>query len=223
VSSGGRPETRTQILEAARALFEELGYYGAGLEAVAKKAGVSRQAIYLHFPSKAELLTALHLHVFDTDVVPALRRHPITDAMSGLDVLDATIAVDVEIVARVWRIHESLTVARRQHPEVDQTLIPREEEHYEGLLDVGRRLERDGALPPTMPVGLFADMLWGLMNIGTYRNLVIERGCHRSSTGAGSATPSGCRSPPPDRPVRTRARRCPAPPVRRRRSSTCPV
>jgi len=176
VSSNRRSQTRIQILEAARAIFEELGYYGAGLEAVAKKAGVSRQAIYLHFPSKAELLTALHLHIFDTDVVPALRRHPITDAMSGLDVLDATIAADVEVVDKVWRIHESLTVARRQHPEVDQTLIPREEEHYEGLLDVGRRLERDGALPPAMPVGLFTDMLWGLLNLGTFRNLVVERG-----------------------------------------------
>ena len=176
MSSNRRSQTRIQILEAARAIFEELGYYGAGLEAVAKKAGVSRQAIYLHFPSKAELLTALHLHIFDTDVVPALRRHPITDAMSGLDVLDATIAADVEVVDKVWRIHESLTVARRQHPEVDQTLTPREEEHYEGLLDVGRRLERDGALPPTMPVGLFTDMLWGLLNLGTFRNLVVERG-----------------------------------------------
>ena len=57
-------------------MFEELGYYGAGLAAVAKKAGVSRQAIYLHFPSKVELLTELHLHIFDTDVVPALERHP---------------------------------------------------------------------------------------------------------------------------------------------------
>jgi AcrR family transcriptional regulator len=176
VSSSRRAQTRVQILEAARAIFEELGYYGAGLEAVAKKAGVSRQAIYLHFPSKAELLTALHLHIFDTDVVPALQRHPLTDTMSGLDALDATIAADAEIIDRVWRIHESLTVARRQHPEVDQTLIPREEEHYEGLLDVGRRLERDGALPPTMSVGLFTDMLWGLMNLGTFRNLVIERG-----------------------------------------------
>jgi len=176
VSNIRRSQTRVQILEAARAIFEELGYYGAGLEAVAKKAGVSRQAIYLHFPSKAELLTALHLHIFDTDVVPALRRHPITDGMSGLDVLDATIAADVEVVDKVWRIHESLTVARRQHPEVDQTLVPREEEHYEGLLDVGRRLERDGALPPAMPVGLFTDMLWGLLNLGTFRNLVVERG-----------------------------------------------
>ena len=176
VSSGGRPQTRTQILEAARAMFEELGYHGAGLEAVAKKAGVSRQAIYLHFPSKAELLTALHLQIFATDVVPALERHPITDSTPALDALDAMIAVDTEVVSKVWRIHEALTVARRQHPEVEQTLQPREEERYGELLDLGRRLEREGELPPTIRSALFADMLWGLMNIGTYRNLVIERG-----------------------------------------------
>src|SRR5687767_14135503 len=96
MSSGGRPQTRIQILEAARAVFEELGYYDASLRAVAKRAGVSRQAIYLHFPSKAELLTALHLHIFATDVVPAIARHPSTDAVSALDALDAMIAVDVE-------------------------------------------------------------------------------------------------------------------------------
>ena len=97
--------------------------------------------------------------------------------MTALEVLDATIAVDVEVVARVWRIHESLTVARRQHPEVDQTLRPREEERYDGVA------RRSGAgssgrarCRRRSPVGLFADMLWGLLNIGTYRNLVIERG-----------------------------------------------
>ncbi len=157
-------------------MFEELGYFGASLEAVAKRAGVSRQAIYLHFPSKAELLTALHLHIFATDVVPVLERHPITDAKTALDALDATIAVDVEVASKVWRIHEALTMARRQHPEVDETLRPREEERYGELLDLGRRLKGEGELPPTMRVGTFADMLWGLMNIGTYRNLVIERG-----------------------------------------------
>ena len=157
-------------------MFEELGYHGAGLAAVAKTAGVSRQAIYLHFPSKAELLTALHLHIFATDVVPALERHPITDAMTAWDALDAVVAVDVEVACRVWRIQEALTVARRQHPEVDQTLRPREEERYQELLELGRRLEREGALPATIGVGLFADMLWGLLNIGTYRNLVVERG-----------------------------------------------
>ena len=176
MSSGGRPQTRTKILDAARTMFEDLGYYGAGLEAVAKKAGVSRQAIYLHFPSKAELLTALHLHIFATDVVPALERHPIGDQLTALDALDAAIAVDVEVASKVWRIHEALTMARRQHPEVEETLRPREEERYGELLDLGRRLKREGALPPPIRVGTFADMLWGLVNVGTYKNLVVERG-----------------------------------------------
>ena len=176
MSSGGLSSTRTQILDAARAMFEEFGYHGASLGAVANRAGVSRQAIYLHFPSKAELLTALHLHIFATDVVPVLERHPITDTMTALDALDAMIAVDVEVASKVWRIHEALAIARRQHPEVEQTLRPREEEHYGELLDLGRRLERDGALPPSIRAGTFADMLWGLVNVGTYRSLVIERG-----------------------------------------------
>src|SRR5690348_12780845 len=101
-------------------MFEERGYHGAGLEAVAKKAGVSRQAIYLHFPSKAEPLTALHLHVYATDVVPAHERHPVTDATSALDALDCAISVHVEVAGKVWRIHEALAAARRQHPEVDE-------------------------------------------------------------------------------------------------------
>jgi AcrR family transcriptional regulator len=157
-------------------MFEELGYYGAGLGAVAKRAGVSRQAIYLHFPSKAELLTALHLHIFAADVLPAIERHPQAHAVSALDALDVMIAVDVEVVSKVWRIHEAFQIARRQHPEVEQTLRPREEERYGQLLDLGHRLKRERALPPNLRVGTFADVLWGLVSVGTYRSLVIERG-----------------------------------------------
>jgi AcrR family transcriptional regulator len=173
--SSRRSQTRTQILDAARVLFEEHGYHGAGLEAVGRKAGVSRQAIYLHFPSKSELLTALHLHIFDTDVVPAVDRHPVTAAMPALEVLDVTIAANVEVISTVWRIHEALSTARRQHPEVDETLRPREEERYRELVDIGMRLEKEGELPPEIDAGTFADMYWGLMNAGTYRSLVIER------------------------------------------------
>lgn len=176
MSSGGRSQTRTQILEASRGMFEELGYYGAGLGAVAKKAGVSRQAIYLHFPSKVDLLTALHLHIFETDVVPVVERHPITDDMTALDALDTSIAADVETIDNVWRIHEALTVARRQHPEVEETLRPREEERYDELLALGRRLKREGELPRNIRAGTFADMLWGLISVGTYKGLVNERG-----------------------------------------------
>ena len=157
-------------------MFEELGYYGAGLGAVAKKAGVSRQAIYLHFPSKVDLLAALHLHIYDTDIVPVLKRHPISDDMSALDALSTSIGRDVESIESVWRIHEALTVARRHHPEVEKTMRPREDQRYGELLGLAHRLQREGALPRNFRAASIADMLWGLLNIGTYRNLVIERG-----------------------------------------------
>ena len=157
-------------------MFEELGYYGAGLGAVAKKAGVSRQAIYLHFPSKAELLTALHLHIFATDVVPVDR----AASDHGRDDRVGCARRD-DRRGRRGRLQgvadpRGLQIARRQHPEVEETLRPREEERYGELLDLGRRLKRERALPPKIRVGTFADMLWGLVSVGTYRSLVIERG-----------------------------------------------
>ncbi len=176
MSSEVRTDTRTAILDAARVVFEEQGYFGGALGAVARTAGVSRQAIYLHFASKADLLAALHLHIYQTDVVPAAQRHPIWAAATALDALDACIAVDAEIASKVWRIHEALVVARRHHPEVDEALRPREEERYQELMRIGRWLKKDGELPPTMRVGTFADILWGLASLGTHQNLVVERG-----------------------------------------------
>jgi AcrR family transcriptional regulator len=174
--SSGKPDTRIAILDAARVLFEEQGYFGAGLEAVAKKAGVSRQAIYLHFTSKADLLTALHMRIYETDVVPALERHPVWAASSALDAVDAMVAVDAEVASRIWKFHESLVVARRHHPEVDETLRPREAERYEELVRLGRWLRKDGELPTNMRVATFADVMWGLTSLGTFVNLVVERG-----------------------------------------------
>lgn len=174
--SSGRPETRRAILDAARGLFEAQGYYGAGLEAVGKQAKVSRQAVYLHFASKADLLTALHLQIYETDVVPALERHPIWTAPTSREALDNAIAADAEIASTVWRFHEALVVARRHHPEVEETLRPREAERYDEVVKLARWLKKDGHLPAGLRVGTFADTYWALTSIGTFTSLVIERG-----------------------------------------------
>src|SRR5687768_6228512 len=116
MSSGGRADTRTAILEAARVLFEEQGYFGSALEGVA---------------TKADLLTELHRYIYETDVVPALEHHQLPTSATALVALDAAIAVDAEVASKVWKIHEALVVARRHHPEVEETLRPREEERYQ--------------------------------------------------------------------------------------------
>lgn len=52
-------ERRTQILRSARAVFIEKGYVAARVEDVARRAGLSKGAVYFYFDSKRELFLAL--------------------------------------------------------------------------------------------------------------------------------------------------------------------
>jgi TetR/AcrR family transcriptional repressor of nem operon len=50
-----REETRTKLLRAAGRGFRKRGFGGAGIDAVAKEAGVTSGAVYEHYGSKARL------------------------------------------------------------------------------------------------------------------------------------------------------------------------
>src|SRR5918992_6315748 len=53
-----RPRTRTRILEATWRLMEERNGRGVRMSDVAGAAGVSRQAVYDHFGSRADLMVS---------------------------------------------------------------------------------------------------------------------------------------------------------------------
>lgn len=52
-------ERRREILEAASAMFSELGYGNATVQAIATRAGVAAGTVYLYFPSKEAIVQAL--------------------------------------------------------------------------------------------------------------------------------------------------------------------
>lgn len=52
-------ERRSQILRAARAVFVERGFLAARVEDVAKRAGLSKGAVYFYYSSKRDLFLAL--------------------------------------------------------------------------------------------------------------------------------------------------------------------
>lgn len=54
-----KARTRGRILEAARRVFARQGYHGTLMDQVAREAGLSKGALYVHFPSKEELFLAL--------------------------------------------------------------------------------------------------------------------------------------------------------------------
>src|SRR3954471_10173805 len=99
-------DTRGAILDAARTSFERQGYFATGLEAVAKRAGVSRQAIYLHFTSKADLLQALHERVNEQDVAPAFV--PVWSAETSRAALDAWVEACSQAIPKILAIANAL-------------------------------------------------------------------------------------------------------------------
>lgn len=57
-------ELRTKILEAARALFLELGYEQTSIRSIAERIDYSPTTIYLHFKDKDDVFYALHQEGF---------------------------------------------------------------------------------------------------------------------------------------------------------------
>jgi AcrR family transcriptional regulator len=58
-----KAETRLRILDAALTLMAERGYDGVRVEEIAERADVANATFFLHFPTKAALLTAFNEQV----------------------------------------------------------------------------------------------------------------------------------------------------------------
>ncbi|MGO9179852.1 MAG: TetR/AcrR family transcriptional regulator [Candidatus Limnocylindrales bacterium] len=70
--------TRERILDIALELFTEHGYEKTSLRQIAESLGYSKAAIYYHFPSKEDILMALHmrLHEFGQEALSAIAIEP---------------------------------------------------------------------------------------------------------------------------------------------------
>ena len=62
--------TRERILDAALDLFIDKGYDKASLRELAEVMGFTKAALYYHFPSKADILVALHQRMHAADRRP---------------------------------------------------------------------------------------------------------------------------------------------------------
>src|SRR4051812_39553316 len=96
--------TRAALIGAARALFAERGYAGAGREEIVERAGVTRGAMYHHFASKEALFLAVYEAV-EYDLLQAIAEAAMraTDAVEMLQ-LGALAFLDAAATPEVRRI-----------------------------------------------------------------------------------------------------------------------
>ena len=177
VSSRSEPAgspSRGRILDAALSLIESRGGADVTMAEIAAAAGLSRQAVYLHFSDRAELLLALVRHV---DEKRGLGRElrKVLEAPSGTEALAEIVALQARMNPRVWAVARALDAVRRSDPEVERSWQDRLANRLRGCRDIVGRLAREGKLRPGLGEREAADLLWSLTSLRTWEDLVLER------------------------------------------------
>lgn len=178
MSSGKSEATRAAILAAARSLIEADGYHAVGLGRVARKAGVSRQAIYLHFESKMKLLEALVASLNEQYVFPVFARAGIWEASSGLEALDLWVEVVADTTPPILAVANAVDAARRSDSEAELIWEGPVAGRYRDCLRITRWLDKDRVLAPGWSPEDAAQFLWAVTSIRVFEELA-SRGWSR--------------------------------------------
>jgi AcrR family transcriptional regulator len=165
--------TRAAVLNAAWELLEEAGVERTTVAAVAERAGVSRQALYLHFASRAELLLALHDHVDEQlDLASSIRT--VRDAADAVAALEAFAAHLANYHSRIVLIDLALLRAN-DAPDVAALVRQGSQVWLDACRDITRRLADERLLAEPWTVDSAADLLWSWMFPETLHRLTVYR------------------------------------------------
>jgi AcrR family transcriptional regulator len=136
---------------------------------------VSRQAVYLHFESKAGLLLALVEYVdASEDLAGSIAR--IQRAGSGPAMLDALVVHTASFTPRIYRLATVFDTARRTDPDAEAAWQDRMADRYAGQRRLVERLAVEGVLAPGWSPEAATDLLWTLTSIRVWEDLLVERG-----------------------------------------------
>jgi AcrR family transcriptional regulator len=173
-SRGGDPETRRRICEAALRLITRRGGAEVTLQSVARAAGVSRQALYLHFADRADLFVAVVRYADERRGLPeAIRR--IQTASSGVAALKELAATQARINPAIWPLARVIDRVRQQSAAAEVSWQDRLASRLRGCRAIVARLEKDGTLRDGLDASVAADLLWTLTSLRMWEDLVLLR------------------------------------------------
>ena len=172
--SSSPPTTRARILLATLALIQR-GGAPLTMIAIAKEAGLSRQALYLTFADRADLFIAL-LRYVDGQRGLVQEQAKIRAAPSGVDALLAIIDRQARWNPDYKPLADAFDLLRRQDPAAQQAWQDRQDDRLAGCRVVVDRIRDEGRLRPDLDPALAADLVWTTTSIETWDDLVAKRG-----------------------------------------------
>jgi AcrR family transcriptional regulator len=175
--------TRAALLAAARALLEEHGTGRLTMTAVAERAGISRRAAYLHFPSRADLLIELFGYVCEQEGL-AGSLEPVWQAADAAAALDQWAGHLARFHPRVLAVARAVQRVRRTDPDATAQWALVTADQQACCHRLATWLAAEQRLAPPWTVQTATDMLWALMSYELLEELLADRGwtAHRYRT-----------------------------------------
>ena len=172
VSSG---KTTARILDAALALIKKRGDARVTMADIAAAAKISRQAVYLHFSDRADLMVALVRHA-DEQRNLAKEIQKIRDAPSGAAALREMAALQARMNPSIWAAARAVDAVRRLDPAAERSWQDRLEHRLAGAREIISRLQAENNLRSNLDPDAAADLLWTITSLRMWEDLVLQRG-----------------------------------------------
>src|ERR671932_1533491 len=173
--SSGEPATRQRILEAARDLLEARPGATIAMGEVAEEAGVSRQAVYLHFADRTSLFLEVS-RLADSTARTRARQRRIDEAPTARDAFREAIALQAFLKPRLKGVATALDVLRRSDPAADAAWKEREHARLQRCHQVVQRLHDEGELAPGWDVPSAAGCFWAVTSQRVWHHLAMDQG-----------------------------------------------
>jgi AcrR family transcriptional regulator len=166
--------TRLRLLDVTRQLVARQGARVTMVD-VAREAGVSRQALYLHFSSRASLFVAVVRHMDEQD---GIRRR--CERALGKDdpiqALEAFLLAWLRYVVKIQPMASALLASRHDDPDAMAAWDDRMGELRTGFRHATRRLASAGLLRDGLDAGTAADLAWAMTSIPVWEQLTTDCG-----------------------------------------------
>ncbi|MCU4653962.1 TetR/AcrR family transcriptional regulator [Roseibacterium sp. SDUM158016] len=163
-------DTRARILDVTLNLLESGAPERTRMSDIAKAAGLSRQAVYLHFPNRADLLIAATKRLdekVDIDATLAESRA----ATTGAERLPAFIAAWGGHIPVIYPVGRALMAMMATDAEARAAWENRMAAVRHGCAAAVAALARDGDLRPGLTEERATDLLAGLLSVSLWEHL----------------------------------------------------
>jgi len=168
-------ETRNRILESTWRLLEADPGNEVRMSDIAKEAGISRQAVYLHFPKRADLLVATTRYLDEVRDIDA-RLAASRAAKTGLERLDAFIEAWGNYIPEIYGVAKALLAMQDQDEEAYNAWQGRMQAVREGCEAAINALHRDGRLTADLSKKEAIDLLWTMLSVRNWEQMRGECG-----------------------------------------------